>query len=75
MKTFFKELLQVKTIVILVMIFALICGWFVGEISSQEFVPMVTMILTFYFTDRIIKKEVTQKNNPLGRLPFFICML
>ncbi|MCI6271946.1 MAG: hypothetical protein MR601_03255 [Erysipelotrichaceae bacterium] len=59
MKIYLKEFLQVRTIVTLVMVFALIYGWFVGKISSQEFVPMVTMILTFYFTDRTTKKEIT----------------
>lgn len=57
MKEYIKEFIQVRTVVTLIMVFALIYGWIGNKISSQEFVPMVTMILTFYFTDRSTKKE------------------
>ncbi len=56
-KEYLQDFLQVRTIVTLVMVFALIYGWFTSKISSQEFVPMVTMILTFYFTDHSQKEK------------------
>ncbi|MEF9892090.1 MAG: hypothetical protein RR738_01985 [Anaerorhabdus sp.] len=49
MKDKLNKLIDLKSIITLSMIFALIFGWFVNKVSSEQFIPLVTMILTFYF--------------------------
>jgi len=41
--------LKLKSIVTILMILSLIYGWIVNKVSSEQFIPLVTMILTFYF--------------------------
>ena len=33
----------------IIMIIALVIGWFTNKVTSEQFVPMVMMIMTFYF--------------------------
>lgn len=49
MKDKLYKLIDLKSIITLSMIFALIFGWFVNKVSSEQFIPLVTMIMTFYF--------------------------
>ncbi|MFV0553045.1 MAG: hypothetical protein ACK5L6_14145 [Anaerorhabdus sp.] len=49
MKDKLNKLIDLKSIITLSMISALIFGWFVNKVSSEQFIPLVTMILTFYF--------------------------
>ncbi len=49
MKDKLNKLIDLKSIITLSMIAALIFGWFVNKVSSEQFIPLVTMILTFYF--------------------------
>lgn len=50
----FAKLIDLKSIITIVLI-GLLCFLVVtGEITSQEFLPILTMILTFYF---VKKKE------------------
>lgn len=46
------KLIDLKSIITLMMVTALVVGWFMGKISSAEFIPLVTMILTFYFAKK-----------------------
>ncbi len=43
------KLLKIKSIITISMIFALIFGWFNNKIASDQFVPLVATIITFYF--------------------------
>lgn len=49
MKDKLNKLIDLKSIITLSMISALIFGWFVNKVNSEQFIPLVTMILTFYF--------------------------
>lgn len=49
MKKCFENLIKLKSIVTLMMVFSLIIGWFANKVPNEQFVPLVTMIMTFYF--------------------------
>ena len=50
-----KKEFDFKAILAMVLVAALIIGLFTNRITSQEFIPLVSIVLTFYFT--IKKKE------------------
>lgn len=56
MKKALTNLIKVKTIITLAVTGAMIYGFIKGTISTELFMPIVTMILTYYFT----KKEESQ---------------
>lgn len=43
------KLIDLKSIITVIMIVALVIGWFTDKVTSEQFVPMVMMIMTFYF--------------------------
>ena len=43
------------------MIIALITGWFLDRVTSEQFVPLVTMIITFYFAKKGSKTDMSNK--------------
>lgn len=43
------KLIDLKSIMTIIMIIALVVGWFADKVTSEQFVPMVMMIMTFYF--------------------------
>lgn len=43
------KLIDLKSIMTIIMIVALVVGWFIDKVTSEQFVPMVMMIMTFYF--------------------------
>lgn len=45
----FAKLIDLKSIITIGMVYALINSFTKGIISANEFIPLVTMILTFYF--------------------------
>jgi len=49
MKEKLIKLIDLKSIVTILMVIALIVGWFKNMVTSEQFVPLVIMILTFYF--------------------------
>ena len=46
-----KEILKKckKKRVIIPLVIALVVGWFADKVTSEQFIPMVMMIMTFYF--------------------------
>lgn len=46
------KLIDLKSIITLIMVIALTVGFAKNKISANEFIPLVTMILTFYFTKK-----------------------
>mgnify|MGYP006955115194 CR=1 FL=1 len=52
MKEKLAKLIDLKSIVTILMIIALIIGWFRNMVTSEQFVPLVIMILTFYFAKK-----------------------
>lgn len=52
MKERFAKLIDLKSIITILMVGGLVAGWFVNKVSSEQFIPLVTMILTFYFAKK-----------------------
>lgn len=46
------KLIDLKSIITILMVGGLVAGWFVNKVSSEQFIPLVTMILTFYFAKK-----------------------
>lgn len=53
------KLIDLKSIITILMIIALIVGWFTHKVTSEQFIPLVNMILIFYFA----KKDSTGGEN------------
>ena len=49
------KLIDLKSIITVLMVTGLIAGWFLNKVTSEQFIPLVTTVLTFYFA----KKENT----------------
>lgn len=49
------KLIDLKSIITILMVISLVVGFFLGKIDASDLIPLVTMILTFYFTKT--KKE------------------
>lgn len=43
------KLIDLKSIMTIIMVIALVVGWFADKVTSEQFIPMVMMIMTFYF--------------------------
>ena len=50
------KLIDLKSIMTIIMILALVVGWFADKVTSEQFVPMVMMI-------RVIRKVVILMNS------------
>lgn len=51
-----KKLIDLKSIITIIMVTSLAVAFFLDKITAEQFVPLVTMILTFYFA----KKDNTE---------------
>lgn len=51
------KLIDLKSIITIMMILALVKGWFIEKVSAEQFVPLVTMIMTFYFAKKDSKES------------------
>lgn len=60
MKDRLIKLIDLKSIITILLVSAFIAGWFAGLVKSSEFIPFVTMVLTFYFAKQ--KKEEINEN-------------
>ena len=52
MKEKFAKLIDLKSIITIIMILALVIGWGYDKVTSEQFIPLVTMIITFYFAKK-----------------------
>ncbi len=43
------KLIDLKSIMTIIMVIALVVGWLADKVTSEQFIPMVMMIMTFYF--------------------------
>lgn len=50
------KLIDLKSIITIMMVVALVIGWFYDKVTSEQFIPLVTMILTFYFAKKDSEK-------------------
>lgn len=46
------KLIDLKSIITIGMIVALVIGWFLNKVNSEQFIPLVNMILIFYFAKK-----------------------
>ena len=44
-----SKLVDLKSIISIIMVAAMVAGFFAKMVSAEQFVPLVTMIVTFYF--------------------------
>lgn len=58
MKEKIAKLIDLKSIITIFMVVGLIVGWFMDKVTSEQFIPLVTMILTFYFAKKDSDKVV-----------------
>ena len=49
MKEKIAKLIDLRSIITIIMVLALVVGWFQGKVPTEQFTPLVIMILTFYF--------------------------
>ena len=47
-----SKLIDLKSIITIIMVIALVRGWYREMVTTDQFVPLVTMILTFYFAKK-----------------------
>ena len=46
------KLIDLKSIITVLMVTGLIAGWFLNKVTSEQFIPLVTTVLTFYFAKK-----------------------
>ena len=46
------KLIDLKSIITILMVVGLIVGWFLNKVTSEQFIPLVSIILTFYFAKK-----------------------
>ena len=51
-KSKLAKLIDLKSIITILMVVGLIIGWFMNKINSEQFIPLVNMILIFYFAKK-----------------------
>jgi hypothetical protein len=51
-----KKLIDLKSIITIVLIGLLAYGFIVGKITSEQFLPILTMVITFYFAKKSNKE-------------------
>ena len=52
LKNKFAKLIDLKSIITILMVVGLIVGWFLDKVTSEQFIPLVTTVLTFYFAKK-----------------------
>ena len=52
-----SKLVDLKSIISIIMVAAMVAGFFRRMVSAEQFVPLVTMIVTFYFAKQDKSKE------------------
>lgn len=57
------KLIDLKSIITIIMILALVIGWFTDKVTSEQFIPMVMMIITFYFAKNDKKGGDSNESN------------
>lgn len=48
----FAKLIDLKSIITVAMVGGLVVGWFMNRVTSEQFIPLVTTVLTFYFAKK-----------------------
>lgn len=56
-----KKLIDLKSIITIIMVVSLAVAFFMNKVTAEQFIPLVTMILTFYFA----KQDKNESNSTL----------
>jgi len=59
MKERFSKLLEVKTIISLSVVFSLVFMYVNGQVPNEIFIPIATMVLTYFFNRKENDKKDT----------------
>ena len=51
-KSKLAKLIDLKSIITILMVGGLVVGWFLNKVTSEQFIPLVTTVLTFYFAKK-----------------------
>lgn len=51
------KLIDLKSLISIAMVVSLCVGFFRDKITAEQFVPLITMVLTFYFAKQDKKEE------------------
>ena len=52
LKSKLAKLIDLKSIITILMVVGLIVGWFLNKVTSEQFIPLVSIIVTFYFAKK-----------------------
>ena len=51
------KLIDLKSIITIILVGVLAWGFIAGKITSEQYIPLVTMVLTFYFVKKDKKED------------------
>ena len=52
MKEKLSNLIDLKSIITIIMVVSLAVAFFMNKVTAEQFIPLVTMIITFYFAKK-----------------------
>lgn len=59
----FADLIDLKSIITIIMVVSLAVAFFMDKVTAEQFIPLVTMIITFYFAKKSDSKDEEKKED------------
>lgn len=59
----FADLIDLKSIITIIMVVSLAIAFFMDKVTAEQFIPLVTMIITFYFAKKSDSKDEEKKED------------
>lgn len=59
----FANLIDLKSIITIIMVVSLAVAFFLDKVTAEQFIPLVTMIITFYFAKKDNSKDEEKKED------------
>lgn len=57
------NLIDLKSIITIIMVVSLAVAFFLDKVTAEQFIPLVTMIITFYFAKKDNSKDEEEKED------------
>lgn len=57
------NLIDLKSIITIIMVVSLAVSFFLDKVTAEQFIPLVTMIITFYFAKKDNSKDEEKKED------------
>ena len=57
------NLIGLKSIITIIMVVSLAVAFFLDKVTAEQFIPLVTMIITFYFAKKDNSKDEEKKED------------